>query len=268
MNEKFIIKIIIIISLFYGCKAKESIIKKEVKANLDITRLEKSLLQNTEGIKAIKLEKVTLAVQLKNELHQLNGTIGIIKDSVIVISLVPLLGYEIARVYCTIDSVFIIDRQNKTIYYSKINEHLGDDNIRIDYTILQAILMNQVVLYDMYDIDEETVKNVRKEGDYYYYTIDHYKGNNIYSREIYKIKTDNLQNEYLMVIDYSSNRRLITNYKEFKSIKQYDYPMEIEMIITDTKDSIQIKLNVGDIEINGKINAGINLPDNYNLIPI
>lgn len=259
---------IIIILLLSCCKQKEKIITQGLKHPLDKEELEKKIFRDEFEIQSLKLSKIKMEVLMNDEEFKTNSTIGIIRDSIIVISLVPALGYEIARIYCTIDSLFIIDRQNKNIYASRIDEQLRRESMRGDYYLLQGILMNKAVLYDREKKDAVFKKDAIKEGNNYYYTIEQYIDKVINYQQIITIEEERLMNKGMMVTDYLFNKRLNIRYDDFKDKKNFVFPMMIEVNVMDNKDTLKIKLNVGDVEINGNINAVINLPPGYNNVQI
>lgn len=256
------------ILLLTGCKQKEKIVIQEFKQPLEKRELEKIIFRDEAVIRTIKLSRIRMEVLMNDEEFVTNGTIGIIHDSIIIISLVPALGYEFARIYCTIDSLYIIDRQNKNMYSSRIDEQLRGINIKGDYYLLQGILMNKVVLFDRKEGDDVLYRNVLNEDDHYYYTIEKHIDKRITYKQTIIIRKENLLNEGMMVTDYLLNNKLNIRYDNFKDKKSFVFPMMIEITMMDKKDTLNIMLNIGDLEINEKINAVISLPKGYNKIRI
>lgn len=268
MSKRITPIFIIIILLYSGCKQKERIVIQRLRNTMDTEELEKIIFRDAKEIRTIKLNKIKLEILLNDEKYILNSTIGIIRDSIIVISLVPLLGYEIARVYCTTDSLFIIDRQNKNVYSTRIDEQLRKDSIRGDYRFVQSILMNQAVIYDSAEKNAVLMKNVIKEGNYYYYTIEQLQGKNIVYKQTFKIREESFLKENIMVTDYIFKKELSIKYSDFQDIKQFVFPKEIGVVMTDRVNTLTIQLRIGNIEVNEEINAGINIPKNYYQIKI
>ncbi len=81
--------------------------------------------------------------------HSFNGQIRIRKDSLIWISLTPLLGIEALRLMISQDSVKLMNRLNDTYFigdYEYVNRFL---NTNIDYDLLQAFLLgNDLQFYE------------------------------------------------------------------------------------------------------------------------
>ncbi len=245
------------------CKTKEKIVERKIYPDLSTEELETLISRETNEINTLKLRKIHFVVNINDEKYDLNGTIGIIKDSIIVMSLVPLLGYEIARVYCTEDVLIIIDRKNKNIYQGSIKEQLKKFNLNGDYSFIQELLLNQTVIYDLYMKDAVYEKNTIREGNYYYYTIKTFKNDVIVSRQRLKIRAEDFLNENMMFVDYLINRRLVINYSDFQDVETFVFPKMIEISMIDGQKVTKIAINIGNIEINSEINAKMKLPDNY-----
>jgi len=81
--------------------------------------------------------------------NSFNGQIRVRKDSLIWISLTPMLGIEAARAMISQDTVKLINRLNKTYFigdYEYVNRFL---NTNIDYDLLQAMLLgNDLQFYE------------------------------------------------------------------------------------------------------------------------
>ncbi len=85
----------------------------------------------------------------KGKKNSFSGQIRIRKDSLIWISLTPMLGIEAVRLMISQDSVKLINRLNDTYFvgdYEYVNKFL---NTNIDYDLLQAILLgNDLQFYE------------------------------------------------------------------------------------------------------------------------
>ena len=99
-----------------SCKPSEKIIRTVPDRNVDRVALKNTLDSRKEHIKTLRFSKVKFDLQMDKDEFKVGGTIGLIKDSIIVVSIVPLMGYEMARIYCTKDSIIVINRSDKSFY--------------------------------------------------------------------------------------------------------------------------------------------------------
>lgn len=245
------------------CKTKEKIIERKIYPDLSTEELEKLIFRETDEINTLKLRKIHFIININDQKYDLNGTVGIIKDSIIVMSFVPLLGYEIARVYCTGDMLIIIDRRNKHVYQGSIKEQLKRFNLNGDYSFIQELLLNQAVICDYYMKNTVYEKNTKREGNYYYYTIETSNDEMIVSRQRLKIRSEDLLNENMMFIDFLLDRRVVINYGDFQNFEKFVFPKTIEISMIASQKVTEILIKIGNIEINSEINAKMNLPDSY-----
>ncbi len=264
MNDRVIQIIFLCFVLsFAECKTEEKIVNRKIHPKISNEEFEELIFKKTNEINTLKLKKIHFVVIKDEEKYDLNGTIGIIKDSIMIISLVPMLGYEIARVYCKENMLIIIDRKNKNIYQGNIEEQLKKYNLNGDYSFIQELLLNQNTIYEMYMKNTVYKKNTIREGNYYYYTINTFKDDMIVSSQRLKIRADDLVNENTIFVDYLLNRRLVINYNDFENVGKFVFPKMIEISMMNNRKLTKIILSIGDIEINSKINATMNLPDHY-----
>jgi len=127
-----------IMHLFFACSPTRKAIKaplKEEGVEYLITKLKENELKYTWLSARFSAE-----YENKGKITSFSGQIRIRKDSLIWISLTPMLGIEAIRLIISQDSVKMINRLNDTYFvgdYNYVNRFL---NTNIDYDILQAFL--------------------------------------------------------------------------------------------------------------------------------
>lgn len=97
---------------------------------------------------AIKLKRVKISVNEAGKSSTYRGSIRIVKDSSIWISINLLLGREGARFLLTKDSVHFIDRYHKEFFkggYEYLSNKLG---VQINYKLIQSFLTSEFVNYE------------------------------------------------------------------------------------------------------------------------
>jgi len=97
INSAILVVILLFLFLQHSCKIKEKIITQEHEVIEEFSELVKRINQTNKDIKVLKYKNTRIDITLNDQNWTINGTIGIIKDSIIVLSLVPAFGYEIAR---------------------------------------------------------------------------------------------------------------------------------------------------------------------------
>ena len=135
------------IVLLTGCKPKEKITEKEILQTLEIDELERKIEERKRNYKTLKLKKIEIDYTINDYKENMKGSIGIIKDSVIIISIVPALGYEVSRIWCSKDSIKIINRPDKQIMEGKLVSFLEKYGITAGFEEIQSMLTNELFYY-------------------------------------------------------------------------------------------------------------------------
>ncbi len=123
---------------------RKIVLREEIET-VPIAGLIEKINSERAGIKILKLERLNIKVNTGAEMLRFNGFMGVIRDSMIMISVVPAMGYEAARIIALKDSILIINRIDK--YYiwdsnERIKEYYG---IPLSVFELENILLNEFI---------------------------------------------------------------------------------------------------------------------------
>ena len=102
--------------------------------------------------------KVKLNVNLNGKDMSVNGTLKMKKDDLIQLSIVPLLGIEVARLEITKDNVLIIDRMNKQYVSAPVSMLKFLANADVDFYTLQSLFFNELFLPGSKAVEPKDIK--------------------------------------------------------------------------------------------------------------
>lgn len=144
--------------LLFSCKAKKDVAAGTALPALSAQEiLERSALNRHFGELSAK---VAISYKVGDEAQSFNARIRMKQDSIIWVSIAPLLGIEMVRAVITPDSLKLLDRFGRRYYlgrFSRLNELLGVD---LDFAMLQSLITgNNIDLYAMerYDARPDAV---------------------------------------------------------------------------------------------------------------
>jgi len=199
------------------------------------------------------------------------GQLRIRKDSLIWISLTPMLGIEALRIMISQDSVKLINRLNDTFFigdYEYVNRFL---NTNIDYDILQAFLIGNDLQY----YENSKFRASIDRGEYKLSTLERQKLKKFVrnSNENLKIYIQNIwldaQTFKITFADVKEIRRenikLEASYLEFKDIESQLFPKMMEFFIR-AENNIRVKATFSKITINTPLQFPFKVPVNYKRI--
>ena len=139
VNRSLLLSMILLVAMLSSCTTRRQIIKEPLKEAKSIYLLEE-LAENELKFDWFSA-KFSIDYIYDKKLTEFKGQIRIRKDSIMWLSFSPALGIEMARIKITTDSVFYMNRINKT--YLKGNYKFISDFLQtnIDFDILQSIII-------------------------------------------------------------------------------------------------------------------------------
>jgi hypothetical protein len=261
-SRETLIAIVILIAVS-NCKPREKVVVTEPDRTVDIMALKSTIDDRKENIKTLKFSKIRIEMKMNEEEYKLGGTIGLIRDSIIVISVIPLLGYEMARVYCTKDSILVIDRIDKSFYKLGIDDQLKKLNLSANYDMLQSILMNKPFIYKESSTDRfHENKVVLREGEYVLRSEEKIRDKLYFQQELV-VDATHFGIKRIGINDYVRKEEIHIDYDLFSQYEDFYLPEVITVSSNIQNISLSVEMNIGDIEVNQMINAGIRIPSKY-----
>ena len=250
-----------------GCSSSRRVIKAPLKEQGADYLFEK-LKQSEIHFSALSA-KFSAEYTVDKKKTSLSGQIRIKHDSLIWISISPLLGIEMARMELTSDSVKYINRIGSTYFlrdFAYINELL---NNTLDFDMVQAFLLgNDFSLYEngkfRASIDNGSYKLITAERR----KLKKYmrKNEEVASIPLQLIWLDpsNFKITQVLVKEIENdNRKFEANYAEFQQIGGQLFPTQISFDIeTDTK-KVNIKMSYSKIVIDQQQSYPFRIPENY-----
>ena len=257
----------LLVILLASCSTKRNIIKeplKEAKAAYLLEKLAESELQ-FEWFSA----KFSIDYIYDKKLTEFKGQIRMRKDSVIWLSFSPALGIEMARLKITNDSVYFMNRINKTYLkgdYQFINDYLQTN---IDFDILQSFIIgNDFQFYEktkfranidnqeyrLSTTERHKLKKYVKQDE----TLKAFIQNIWLSPETYKITRVNIK-------EFNNDKKLDARYDNFKDHEGQLFPFDIVFEIT-ADEKIIVEVDYSRIEINEKKSFPFTIPSKYDRI--
>ncbi len=199
--------------------------------------------------------KVDFSFQSKNNKNlKLKATLRMKNDSLIWVSITPLLGIEVARALITPDTVKVINRINKEYFiggFSYFNELLDMD---LDFEILQAILIGNSIPYT---VSHETMLKI-EEGLYHLSNLKRKENEEI----DYWISSENSKNHKFTYSDKTAKRFLIGEYADFTNIDGQLIPEKLNFELQDA-NTTAVEIRYSRVSLDKFLNFSFNISSKY-----
>lgn len=270
-------KIIIVGLLFIlvsGCSStKDFYSRKGELKNITDAKLVKSVEDNYLIYNSLFFKKFSAEVVINGEKTSFKGNLYLDNNEIIV-SILPLMGIEIARVRFSPDLIEIMDRTKKTYTKSSYQFLWTKFLVEMDYFTLKSILTNQLHTYPISEFYEEDLKKYK-----HYIKGDFYELNSLKKGKIKrKYKSDNLDNVILheltimpeifkisksYIKDFGANTILSIDYSDFFKVNDSLFANTIKIDGTRGNASFSIMLKFDSVEIDSKNVIGFKVSDKY-----
>ncbi|MBK7390754.1 MAG: DUF4292 domain-containing protein [Bacteroidetes bacterium] len=210
--------------------------------------------------------KASVKTNIGDQSNSFNINLRIKTDSVIWISVSPLLGIEVARVMITRDSVKFMDRLNNK--YSNSDFRFFNDllNVNIDFEIIQGILtgnlfsykknkFNSVYIEDKYYILSTLSKRKLKRS------LEDIDPNKPIVQDMW-VSYQNYRITRLSVEDQRLQKSLLTDYSDHRQTEGGLFPFLSKTVVKAEKQ-VNIEIEYNKVTINSDPEFPFNIPSGY-----
>jgi hypothetical protein len=190
------------------------------------------------------------------------------KDSVLWISITPLLGIEVARVLVTPDSVKVMDRIHSTYQvnsFEAINKIL---QLRVNFEIVQSLLWGNFFAYKK---NENRFNSVYTEEKQYVLSslnkkklkraLEEKDPNKPVIQDVY-VTDGNYRILRMAVEDQKIEKTLVTSYDDFRETPGGVFPFKSHTLITADKN-FEIKIEYGKLTVGEPQEFPFTIPASY-----
>lgn len=258
---------LIINSTFTACKSGRVITKaiapKDSTMVIIPTSVNDSLVKIKallENIKKNRIDfktfssKIKLDIQTADENQDLTSNIKIIKDSVIWISIsATIVNYEVFRAYITKDSVILLDKRKKLVYYRSIDYLQELTNIPFDFKTIQDLLIGNPIFFNENIL---TIKNFEK------YTLVNTTDKGFKSLITLVAPNYLLEHCKLDDLDPTKNRTADFTFDNYETTNGFQFSTQREIIVTE-KNKLEVKMKYKNYEFNKELSLNFNVPKSY-----
>jgi hypothetical protein len=263
MNKGILIIFGLLILFLLACKQKERIVKQDFGKKISDEQLEKLVLSKNREIETVKLGRLSFSFDIDGEGFKSGGTIAIIRDSVIIVSLVPVMGYEVSRIFCYKDTILVLDRLEKTFFYTSLKRNTNKYKIQGDYDDIESLLEGRAFVYGNDKAGGRLKAKVEREDSTLKLYYDIFENETIKTRQEISVREEGLVTEKNNISDRINNSDINIAYDQFKNVEGFIFPHEVSIMANSQEKKLSIRIEIGNIVINERINAENTIPAKY-----
>lgn len=260
---------LVVIIFFVGCKVQE---KENVKIKVkprSTKFLVNKLLESEFKFNTISAKASVAIIDSSNKKTTFKTHLRIKKDSVIWMSITPLLGIEFARVIITQDSVKLMNRNSSEYFvgdFEYINKLFGAD---LDYQMLEALLIGNSLDFEM---NNKIRTSVDRKKDMYYMSTEKKRA---IRKELKKDKDkikEQAQTLWLDPVTFRINELLLSSpqtqktllgkYANYKQIEEQWLPYAMKFTLS-SKSTVNIEASYSKFTLGKSLSFPFKIPEKY-----
>ncbi|MEQ8907656.1 MAG: DUF4292 domain-containing protein [Vicingaceae bacterium] len=250
-----------------ACGSKEKASRKPLEGN-NADYLLKQMKANEFDFDTFSA-KAEFSMQQDGKKNSFKANIRIKKDSLIWISITPLLGIELGRVMITQDTVKVINRIAKEYFVGDFRYIENRFNIKPEYDLMQALLLGNSIQF----VPDEKLKFGIDKEFYYLGNLKKRKAKKADEKpkkiekeedEVVSLWLD--QNTFkvreFLLSDLSADRFLTGSYKGHTKVEEQWLPRELHFDI-QSDDPALLDIEYSRVYLNKSLNFAFNISSKY-----
>jgi len=236
--------LLLIISVLFGaCKSSRNIVDKTGDLALSKTLIAK-VKENDPAINSLNIKKMNVALTLGGKKINSPAFLRMIADSVIYVSVQPFFGVEMFVAKIDKENIVVVDKTKNTSYkatFKFLSDYLGS---KIDFQVLQNLLLNRYFLLNEGLIDANNTGVLRDKTVVKGVTFENEQiAQNVTLSETFRVARQE-------ILFKKNDNRLITSYMENVDINGVSYPARIRFTMANAEGSSSFEFQINQAEIN------------------
>lgn len=254
MKNKIIGIVLLLLCVLASCKTKKDVSQAQLLPEFLEDTVQ--VVDTVQMVSSYQNEIKTVSAQYQiyltgNKGLSIRGMVSSEHNKSLTVSIQMLLGIEIARIHCTPDSIWALDKLGQQYYeadFKTFEKELGTN-----FYGLQALVTNRTFDPEGLNFANFTVDTVE---DNYILALN----NDMYTEFIIE------GGKYLtrtLLKKNNSGSYLMTNYSSFLPIGEFVFPSKVDCIFQSKDKSNTISLNYSSVSINKNSNLTFSIPAYY-----
>lgn len=245
----------------YACKSKEKIIQAdsalEHKANSKLFEdiMYKGLKFNTFS------SKLSMTISTGTKTVSSKGNLRIVNNEAILLSVQPLFGIEMFRLYVEPDHLIVLDRMNKRYVKETFDDLTEKNSIGFNFYSLQSLFTNNLFVPEQSSISASDYRKFKysETSEQYVLSASDKKSNIDYSFSI----NGNDQITLTQLALPKKNYSLHWNYSQFSLMRDLFFPHKMMVVASTQKNKLNASFSLSDINLETQMDLETTIPSSY-----
>ena len=210
--------------------------------------------------------KLNMTISTGTKTLSSKGSLKIVNNKAIQLSVQPLFGIEMFRLYVEPDHIIILDRMNKRYVKESFENIKGTSPMGFDYYTLQSLFTNKLFIPEKTSLSIQDYKKFKyaETEENYTLTARDKKSDVDYSFFINGNDQITLSELSMPKKDYS----LQWNYNEFSLMDNQFFPYEMKIEASTKKTKLNTSISLSSISLNDPMTLETSIPTSYTRVEL
>jgi len=265
--SKYLIALLLLLFVgVYSCKPKERIVQAETeledKTNLNLFEdvLTKELKYTTFS------SKMSMSFSTGRRVLNSKATLRIVRDEAIQLSIQPIFGIEMFRLYIQPDCIIILDRMNKRYVKETYDDLKNEYPIGFNFYTLQSLFTNALFIPEQSNVlidDYRKFRYVQSSNNYRLSGRDRISDID-YSFFVNGNDQITLTQMYMPAKKYSME----WSYDEFSLVEKLFFPLEMKVSASSEKINLNTSISLSSINFDESLTLDSSIPSSYTKVEL
>lgn len=262
----YLVLFLIVIIGFGSCKSKKVSVRSnspvEAKANGGLFA---DMLANEIEFTTFT-SKLNLRVKTGTRSISSKANLKIINGQMLQMSIQPLFGVEMFRLFVDNDTLVLLDRMNKRYVQEALPDLKKRYPVGFDYETVQSLLTNKLFLAEKKEVTPSDYRNFSysNASDNYYLSAKDNSSDIEYSFTVNG--SDKITFSHLL--DPESSNSLRWSYSNFILLDSLIFPYQMDVSAVTPKRKLDVGITFSDIVLDEPMELSINIPSGYTKVTI
>ena len=210
--------------------------------------------------------KLNMTISTGTKTLSSKGSLRIVNNEAILLSVQPLFGIEMFRLYVEPEHIIILDRMNKRYVKESFEDIKGKNPVGFNFYTLQSLFTNNLFIPEKSSVSLKDYKTFRySEGENNYILAARDKKSNI----DYTFSINGNDQITLTELNMPANHySLQWNYDQFTLMNNLFFPYEMKIVASTQKRNLNTNISLSSISLNESLSLDTSIPDSYTKVEL
>ncbi len=265
--SKYLIALLLLLFVgVYSCKPKERIVQAESELeDKTNSNLFEDILENEVRYSTFS-SKLNMSFSTGRKVLNSRATLRIVRNEAIQLSIQPIFGIEMFRLYIQPDCIIILDRMNKRYVQETYDDLKKEYPIGFNFYTLQSLFTNALFIPEQSNVlidDYRKFRYVQSSNNYRLSGRDRISDID-YSFFVNGNDQITLTQMYMPAKKYSME----WSYDEFSLVEKLFFPLEMKVSASSEKINLNTSISLSSINFDESLTLDSSIPSSYTKVEL